>query len=85
VHIINKEQTQIFNRQISMEPTSITSGSLSYSSLGYVMYNLDFQTGEYLFMSPSINLLTGYSKNELNEIGFKSIVEKVYSGESLLK
>jgi len=81
VHIINKEQTQIFDRQISIEPTSITSGSLSYSSLGYVMYNLDFQTGEYLFMSPSINLLTGYSKNELNEIGFKSIVEKVYSSK----
>ena len=81
MHIINKEQTQIFNRQISIEPISVTSGSLSYSSLGYVMYNLDFQTGEYIFMSPSVKLLTGYSKNELNEIGFKSIVEKVYSSK----
>lgn len=81
VHIINKEQPQIFDRPIPTEPTSITSGSLSYSSLGYVMYNFDFQTGEYIFMSPSFKLLTGYSKNEINEIGFKSIVKKVYSNK----
>ena len=57
------------------------SGSLSYSSLAQVIYNLDFKTGEYIFMSPSVKLLTGYSKNELNEIGFKSIVKKVYSNK----
>lgn len=81
MHIINKEQPQIFDRQISTVPASITSESLSYSSSGYVMYNLDFQTGEYIFMSPSVKLLTGYSKDELNEIGFKSIVKKVYSNK----
>jgi len=81
VHIINKEQPQIFDRQNPNEPASITSESLSYSSSGYVMYNLDFQTGEYIFMSPSVKLLTGYSKNELNEIGFKGIVNKVYSNK----
>jgi len=81
VHIINKEQPQIFDIRIPKAPTSITSESLSYSSFGQVMYNLDFQTGEYLSMSPSIELLTGYSKNELNEIGFKSIVKKVYSNK----
>ncbi|GMR25357.1 MAG: hypothetical protein BMS9Abin39_0650 [Ignavibacteria bacterium] len=81
MHIINKEQPQIFDRQNPNEPASITSESLSYSSSGYVMYNLDFQTGEYIFMSPSVKLLTGYSKNELNEIGFKGIVNKVYSNK----
>ena len=69
VHIINKEQLQIFDSPIPNEPASIMSGSLSYSSLGCVMYNLDFKTGEYIFMSPSVKLLTGYSKDELNEIG----------------
>ena len=81
MHIINKEQPQIFDIRIPKAPTSITSESLSYSSFGQVMYNLDFQTGEYLSMSPSVELLTGYSKNELNEIGFKSIVKKVYSNK----
>jgi len=81
VHIINKEQPQIFDIRIPKAPTSITSESLSYSSFGQVMYNLDFQTGEYLSMSPSVELLTGYSKNELNEIGFKSIVKKVHSNK----
>lgn len=81
MHIINKEQPQISVSQIPNTPTSITSGSLSYSSFGHVMYNLDFQSGEYIFMSPSVELLTGYSKNELNEIGFKSIVKKVYSNK----
>ena len=81
VHIINKEQPQILDRPIPNEPASIMNGSLSYSSLGYVMYNFDFKTGTYIFMSPSVNLLTGYSKNEINEIGFKSIVKKVYSNK----
>ena len=81
MHIINKEQPQIFDSRIPDAPTSITSGGLSYRSFGHVMYNLDFQTGEYIFMSPSVELLTGYSKNELNEIGFKSIVKKVYSNK----
>ena len=45
------------------------------------MYNLDFQIGKYIFMSPSIKLLTGYSKSELNKIGFKSIVRQVFSNK----
>ena len=78
MHIINKEQPQIFDRPIPNEPASIMRGSLSHSSLGCVMYNLDLKTGEYIFMSPSVKLLTGYSKNEINEIGLQSIVKKVY-------
>ncbi|RKY98169.1 MAG: hypothetical protein DRQ13_03830 [Ignavibacteriae bacterium] len=81
MHIINKEQPQFFDRPIPNETASLMNGSLSYSSLGYVMYNLDFKTGKYIFMSPSVNLLTGYSKNEINEIGFKCIVKKVYSNK----
>jgi PAS domain S-box-containing protein len=81
VHSINKEEQQFFDSRISNATASITSGSLYYSSIAQVIYNLDFQTGEYIFMSPSVNLLTGYSKSELNKIGFKSIVDKVFSNK----
>lgn len=60
---------------------SFSGESLSYNSSGYVMYNLDFGSGKYLFMSPCIKSLTGYSLSELNEIGFKSIVKEVYSNK----
>jgi len=43
------------------------------------MYKLDYESGEYIFMSPSIKLLTGYSRRELNERGFKSIVKEISS------
>jgi PAS domain S-box-containing protein len=81
VHSINKEQPQIFDSRIPNSTASKAGGSLSYSSFAQVIYNLDFQTGEYIFMSPSVKLLTGYSKNELNKIGFKSIVNKVFSNK----
>ena len=79
MHSINKEQPQIFDSRIPNSTASKAGGSLSYSSFAQVIYNFDFQTGEYIFMSPSVKLLTGYSKNELNKIGFKSIVKKVFS------
>jgi len=81
VHIIKKEQQQIFDSRIPNPATCLASGSLSYNSFAQVIYNLDFQTGEYIFMSPSVKLLTGYSKSELNKIGFKSIVKKVFSNK----
>ena len=56
---------------------SLSSENLSYGSAEYVMYNFDFQTGKYIFMSPSVSKLTGYNIHELNKIGFKNIVEKV--------
>lgn len=59
----------------------LTSESLSYSSSVYVMYNFDFKTKEYLFMSPSIEALTGFSMSELNKSGFKGIVREVYSNK----
>jgi len=58
---------------------SLTSDSLSYNSSVYVMYNLDVENGQYLFMSPNIKELTGYSREELNTYGFRSIVKEVYS------
>jgi len=57
----------------------LTSEKLSYNSSDYVMYNLEIDTGEYVFMSPGISVLTGYTKTELNEIGFKSIVKEISS------
>ena len=56
-----------------------SSETLSYNSSEYVMYKLDHETGEYIFMSPSIKALTGYSRRELNERGFKSIVQEISS------
>ena len=43
----------------------------------YVMYNYDFRNTEYVFMSPSIVNLTGYTIREINEIGFNKIVREV--------
>jgi len=57
----------------------LTSDSLSYDSSVYVMYNYDFESGQYVFMSPGIKELTGYSMEELNIYGFRSIVKEVYS------
>jgi PAS domain S-box-containing protein len=81
VHISNKEQQQIFDSRIPNADASMDGGSFSYSSLPQVIYNLDFKTGKYIFMSPSVRLITGYSKNDLNEVGFKSIVKKVISNK----
>jgi PAS domain S-box-containing protein len=58
---------------------SLSSESLSYNSSDYVMYKLDYKSGEYIFMSPSIKSLTGYTRRELNERGFKSIIKEVSS------
>ncbi|MCZ6703307.1 MAG: PAS domain-containing protein [Ignavibacteria bacterium] len=66
------------NRMLKIFDT-LTSEKLSYNSSDYVMYNLEVDTGEYIFMSPGISLLTGYTKTELNEIGFKSIVKEISS------
>ena len=57
----------------------LTSESLSYNSSVYVMYNLDVESGRYIFMSPAIETLTGYTIQELNTYGFRSIVKEVYS------
>ncbi len=81
MHIINKGQQQIINNRIPNATASKVSGNLSYGSFAQVIYNLDFQTGEYIFMSPLVNILTGYTKSELNKIGFKSIVKKVFSNK----
>jgi len=78
---MNKEYTQIISGQLPDSAPSKVSGALSYHSSNYVMYNLDFQSGEYIFMSNSIKLLTGYTKNELSKLGFKTIIKEAYSDE----
>lgn len=42
-----------------------------------VFYKLDFRSGKYSCMSESIKKLLGYTIEELNEAGFKSLVKKV--------
>ena len=58
---------------------TLSSESLSFNSSDHVMYKLDYETNEYIFMSPSIKSLIGYTRRELNEIGFKSIVKEISS------
>ena len=81
MNIINKEQQQILENIIPSTPALIAIDGLSYGSFAQVMYNLDFRIGKYIFMSPSVKSLTGYTKSELNKIGFKSIVKKVFSNK----
>lgn len=73
------EQTETPNPSLLNIFNTRSSETLSYNSSEYVMYKLDHETGEYIFMSPSIKALTGYSRRELNERGFKSIVQEISS------
>jgi len=45
---------------------------------GDVLYKLDYSTMKYEYISPVITKLTGYTPEEINEIGFSQIVEKIY-------
>ena len=73
------EKTDASDNSMLKIINTLTSEKLSYSSSDYVVYNLKIDTGEYIFMSPGIILLTGYKRTELNEIGFKSIVKEISS------
>ena len=42
-----------------------------------IIYELNYATNKYKYMSPEIIDVTGYTLDELNEIGFLNIVEKV--------
>jgi PAS domain S-box-containing protein len=53
----------------------------SQTDLNKVIYFFDQNTGRYQYMSSGINNLSGYSIDELNTIGFKSIVKEVISGK----
>ncbi len=46
-----------------------------------VFYKFDFTTMKYDYMSDSILKLTGFSKDEINEKGFSSIVKKIVKDE----
>ncbi|MCH7723755.1 MAG: PAS domain S-box protein [Bacteroidetes bacterium] len=76
---LESEKTDTSDNSIFKIFDILTIEELSYNSSDYVMYNLDIDSGEYIFMSPGISLLTGYTKIELNEIGFKSIVKEISS------
>ena len=76
LEIVNPESPEMGTHKLLHQ---LTSESLSYNSSVYVMYNLDDESGQYIFMSPAIKELTGYSRQELNTYGFRSIVKEVYS------
>jgi PAS domain S-box-containing protein len=73
------DQSELENTSVLKFFDSLSSETLSYNSSDYVMYKLDCKNGEYIFMSPSIKSLTGYTRRELNERGFKSIVKEISS------
>jgi PAS domain S-box-containing protein len=79
VQKITPDQSELENTGALKFFDSLSSETLSYNSSDYVMYKLDYKSGEYIFMSPSIKSLTGYTRRELNERGFKSIVKQVSS------
>ncbi|MFN4112229.1 MAG: PAS domain S-box protein, partial [Ignavibacteria bacterium] len=45
---------------------------------GDVLYRLDYSTMKYEFLSPVIKKLTGYTPEEINDIGFNNIVEEIF-------
>lgn len=45
---------------------------------GDVLYKLNYATMKYEYMSPVIKKLTGYSSEEIEKIGFNSIIEEIY-------
>ena len=53
----------------------------SFNENNKVIYLFDQNTGRYQYMSSDINNLAGYSIEEFNSRGFKSIVKKVISGK----
>ncbi len=45
---------------------------------GDVLYKLNYATMRYEYLSPVIKKLTGYSSEEIEKIGFNSIIEEIY-------
>ncbi len=45
---------------------------------GDVLYKLNYSSMSYEYISPVVTKLTGYTPEEINEIGFNKIVEKIY-------
>ncbi|NUN10527.1 MAG: PAS domain S-box protein [Ignavibacteriaceae bacterium] len=62
-------------RLLESEATS----ELIIRSTNVVLYRLNYANHKYDYMTPVIQDLTGYSLEELNDIGFKSVVVKIES------
>ena len=65
-----EDQTKIFSK-----PDNIRELIFTHSDV--VIYKYDHNRKTYNYMSPSIQNLTGYTKDEINDIGFSKIVKKV--------
>lgn len=71
------------NKSKKSEENENTQSQVIPSQIDYnkVIYFLDQNTKRYQYMSSGIHNLSGYSIEELNKIGFKSIVKQVISGK----
>ena len=65
-----EEQTTIFSEQDNIR-------ELIFTHSDVVIYKYDHIKKTYDYMSPSILNLTGYVKDEINEMGFSKIVKKI--------
>ncbi len=65
--------------RIILESVTTTSNQLHHLLINKhnVLYKYDFDTKQYDFMSDSILKLTGYTKDEINQKGFSSIVKEI--------
>ena len=64
------------NEQTSLFSDSEKIRELIFTHSDVVIYRYDYNKKYYDYMSPSILNLTGYTKDEINEIGFKEIIKK---------
>ena len=67
------------NEQTSLFSDSEKIRELIFTHSDVVIYRYDYNKKYYDYMSPSILNLTGYTKDEINEIGFKEIIKKIES------
>lgn len=56
---------------------SLRSRSLDFINSSNIFYKLNPETQKYEYISPGIEALTGYTSDELNEIGMKNLIQKI--------
>lgn len=67
--------------KVNKSPDHIPPEIPSLNDYNKVVYFFDQNTGRYKYMSSEINDLSGYSAEELNNMGFKSIVKEVINSK----
>ncbi|MCK9427019.1 MAG: PAS domain S-box protein, partial [Ignavibacteriaceae bacterium] len=71
--------TDITKRKLAEETLKKSEESYRFivESTNAVIYHLKYSTMKYDYINPAIERLTGYSPEEINEIGFKNIILKI--------